>query len=70
MRGIPAIREVKDNKGEEERRWQRGGALSMVIYTPVIPELSRGRKEDGEFEASLGYCAHKCLELKTERVKI
>lgn len=41
----------------------------MVAYTPVIPELSRGRKEDGEFEASPGYCALKCLELKTRGTK-
>lgn len=46
-----------------------GGALSMVAHTPVIPELSKGRKEDGEFEASLGYCAHKCVELKMRVTK-
>lgn len=41
----------------------------MVAHTPLIPELSRGRKEDGEFETSLGYCAHKCLELKARGTK-
>lgn len=41
----------------------------MVAHTPVIPEFSRGRKEDGEFEASLGYCAHKCSKLKTRGTK-
>lgn len=68
MRGIPVIRKVKEGKGRR-KGVAEGGALSMVAHTPVIPELSKGRKEDGEFEVSLGYCAHKCVELKMRVTK-